>query len=210
MCETTTGNEIDNMNDIILSGAIKNIQHSHNIGDVEFGKAQMICPRDNGKEDVINLRFKSFCNPYKNNDNVSLRGNIRSYSYKTDTDSNRVMIYVFTYFDVPEDGCSEVAVIDGRICKINQLRKTQNGKQNIHFIIANNLHSQDNTKRLNSYIPCIAWGGIAKKVMNLSVNTKIKLYGQLHSREHKKKLDNGEIEIRLAHEFVVTSFEVLE
>ena len=50
---------------------------------------------------------------------------------------------------------------------------------------------------------------VAKKIKDLSVNTKIKLIGQLHSREHKKRMDNGELEIRLAHEFVVTSFEVI-
>lgn len=197
------------MNEIVLSGTIKNIQHSHSIGEVEFDKAQLICTRDNGREDVINLKFKSFSNPYKNNEHISIKGNIRSYSYKTEDDSNRVMIYVFTYFDEPSQEDANGAIIDGRICKINPLRKTKSGKQNIHFIIANNLHSQDNTKRLNSYIPCIAWGNVAKKIQNLSVNTKIKLIGQLHSREHKKRLDNGELEIRLAHEFVVTSFEVI-
>lgn len=197
------------MNEIILSGTIKNIQHSHSIGDVEFDKAQLICTRDNGREDVINLKFKSFSNPYKNNEQISIKGNIRYYSYKTEDDGNRVMIYVFTYFDQPSQEEVNGATIDGRICKINPLRKTKSGKQNIHFIIANNLHSQDNTKRLNSYIPCIAWGSVAKKIQDLSVNTKIKLIGQLHSREHKKRMDNGELEIRLAHEFVVTSFEVI-
>ena len=197
------------MNEIVLSGTIKNIQHSHSIGEVEFDKAQLICTRDNGREDVINLKFKSFSNPYKNNEHISIQGNIRSYSYKTEENSNRVMIYVFTYFDEPAKEETDSAIIDGRICKINSLRKTKSGKQNIHFIVANNLHSQDNTKRLNSYIPCIAWGNVAKKMQDLSVNTKIKLTGQLHSREHKKKLDNGELEIRLAHEFVVTSFEVI-
>ena len=197
------------MNEIVLSGTIKNIQHSHSIGEVEFDKAQLICTRDNGREDVINLKFKSFSNPYKNNEKISIKGNIRSYSYKTEDDGNRVMIYVFTYFDQPSQEEVDGATIDGRICKINPLRKTKSGKQNIHFSIANNLHSQDNTKRLNSYIPCIAWGSVAKKIQDLSVNTKIKLIGQLHSREHKKRMDNGELEIRLAHEFVVTSFEVI-
>ena len=197
------------MNEIILSGTIKNIQHSHSIGEVEFDKAQLICTRDNGREDAINLKFKSFSNPYKNNEKISIKGNIRSYSYKTEDDGNRVMIYVFTYFDQPSQEEVDGATIDGRICKINPLRKTKSGKQNIHFIIANNLYSQDNTKRLNSHIPCIAWGSVAKKIQDLSVNTKIKLIGQLHSREHKKRMNNGELEIRLAHEFVVTSFEVI-
>ena len=202
------------MNEITLKGIIKNIQHSHTIEGIDFGKGQLIVSRENGHEDVINLRFKSFSNTYKDNDLVELIGNIRSYSYKVDNDKNRVIIYVFTYFDKPqleeEKGIVNDAIVDGRICKINELRTTKSGKHNIHFILANNLHSQDNTKRLNSYIPCIAWGNIAKEMKDLKVNTQLKIKGQLHSREHKKKLDNGEIEIRIAHELLVTEFEVVE
>jgi primosomal replication protein N len=198
------------MNDIRLSGIIKNIQHSHNIGDISFDKAQLIVDRGNGYEDVINLRFKSFSNKYKDNDKISITGNVRSYSYKVSEDKNRVIIYVFTYFDElsDEDNVNNEAIIDGRICKINELRTTKSGKHNIHFILANNLHSQDNEKRLNSYIPCIAWGKIAKEIEKYSVNTKLKVKGQLHSREHMKKLENGDVEIRIAHELLVTEFEV--
>lgn len=198
------------MNDIVLSGLLKNIRPSHIIEGVTFDKAQLIVPRENGHEDVINLRFKSFSNPYKENDEIQIKGNVRSYSYKVDEDKNRVIIYVFTYFDKPEnDEIINEVHIDGRICKINELRTTQSGKHNIHFILANNLHSMDNSKRLNSYIPCIAWGNVAKEIQNYPVNTQLNVIGQLHSREHKKKLNNGDIEIRVAHELLVTSFEVI-
>ena len=201
------------MNEIKLCGIIKNIQSSHIIEGVQFNKANLIVPRSNGHEDVINLRFKSFSNPYKDNDKISILGNVRSYSYKIDETKNRVIIYVFTYFDEVENENEEIlneATIDGRICKINELRTTKDGKHNIHFILANNLHSQDSQKRLNSYIPCIAWGTIAKELQKYSVNTQLKVKGQLHSREHKKKLENGELEIRIAHELLITEFEVIE
>ena len=199
------------MNEIILSGVIKNIQPSHKIEDITFDKAQLIVQRDNGKEDIINLRFKSFSNRFKNNDFVNIKGNIRSYSYKVDEDHNRVVIYVFTYFDSPEDvELKNKVEIDGRICKINDLRTTNNGKHNIHFILANNLHSSDNQKRLNSYIPCIAWGNIAKELQKYSVNTHLKIIGELHSREHKKLLDNGDLELRVAHELLVKEFKIIE
>lgn len=199
------------MNDIILSGIIKDIQHSHTIQDIDFDKAKLITKRPNGKEDVINLRFKSFSNKYKENDNISVIGNVRSYSYKVEEDKNRVVIYVFTYFDEPEvePEVSNVVHIDGRICKINDLRTTKNGKHNIHFIIANNLISSDNSKRLNSYIPCIAWGLQAKELASCKVNDRICITGELHSREHKKVLENGEIEFRVAHELLVTSYKLL-
>lgn len=200
------------MNEINLRGVIKDIQPSHTIDDISFYKAKLLCKRSNGVEDIINLRFKEFSNKYKDNDEVTLSGNLRSYSYKTSEDKNKVVIYVFTYFDVPEEmpDTNNFACFDGRICKINDLRTTKNGKHNIHFILANNLISSNNSKRLNSYIPCIAWGNTAKNLAKLDVNTRLKLYGELHSREHKKIHEDGNIEIRVAHEFLVTNYEVID
>lgn len=198
------------MNNIALSGIIKNIDYSHTIEDVIYNKALLLVTIEDGYEDVINLKFKSLSCPYKNNEHVELIGNIRSYSYKVKEDKNRVLVYVFTYFDKPEAiEANNIAYIEGRICKINDLRTTKNGKHNIHFILANNLYSTDNKKRLNSYIPCIAWGKTAEELSKLSVNTQLRIKGQLHSREHKKLLDNGELEIRVAHELLVNNYEVI-
>lgn len=201
------------MNEITLNGIIKDIESSHSIDNINFDKAKLIVKRANGAEDVINLRFKSYSNKYKENDIVTLKGNVRSYSYKVSENKNKVVIYVFTYFDEPTEmieGVSNTVTIDGRICKINELRHNKNGKQNVHFILANNLLSNDGSKRLNSYIPCIAWNKLAKELSKLSVNTQLRLKGELHSREHKKVLDNGDIEIRVAHELLVLDYEVIE
>lgn len=203
---------MENINSVRLRGIIKEIAHSHDIDGVSFSGAKLICKRSNGQEDTINLRFKSFSNRYKENSEVTLSGNIRSYSYRTEDGSNKVIIYVFTYFDdVDEDLDSNNQIkLTGRICKMNELRKTRSGKHNVHFIVANNLVSSGNTKRLNSYIPCIAWGNIAKQLAVLPVGTKVGLQGELHSREHTKTYENGTVEIRVAHELMITSFEVFE
>lgn len=199
------------MNNAIFRGILKDIEPSHNIEDIEFNKAKLLVKRVNGSEDVINLRFKSFCNKYKENDEIEIKGNVRSYSYKVSEDKNKVVIYVFTYFDEPEENDVINRVeIDGRICKINPLRTNKHGKHNIHFILANNLVSADSSKRLNSYIPCIGWGLTAKELAKLQVNTKLRIIGELHSREHKKVHPSGEVELRVAHELHVSSFEVVE
>ena len=203
--------EVIKLNNIELCGILKDIQHSHDIGDISFDKASLIVKRSDSKEDIINLRFKTFSNRYKDGDTVRLTGNIRSYSCRVAEDKNKVTIYVFTYFDYPEieDGTTNSATIDGRICKINPLRKSKNEKKNIHFIVANNLVVSDK-KRLNSYIPCIAWGSLAEEISKFGVNTNLKLEGELRSREHKKVHDNGDVEFRVAHEFLVTGYEVVE
>lgn len=199
------------MNSITLRGVLKDIQHSHNIGDVDFSKAQIVVTRPDGKEDILSLRFKSLSTAHQDGDMVSIVGNLRSYSQKLE-DKNKVTIYVFTYFDEPEDAdeCNNKVSIDGRICKMNPLRPHSNHKHSVHFILANNLQSRDGQKRLNSYIPCIAWGKIAKELSELPVSTKLNIKGELHSRVHKKKHPDGSVEERMAHELYITEYEVVE
>lgn len=198
------------LNKVTLKGYIKDIEPSHTIQGIEFNKAKLLVPRDNGTEDVLNIKFKKFTNPYKENDMVSLTGNIRSYSHKVSNNKNKVDMYVFTYFDKPETDVVNSVELDGRICKISEIRKTRTGKDNLHFILANNIVSEDKQKRLNSYIPCICWGKIAKELSSKCVDTKLKVSGEFRSREHKQLLDNGDYEIRIAHEVYITKYEVVD
>ena len=202
------------MNNIRLKGVLRDIQDSHNINDIEFSKAHLVVSRDDGKEDVLNIRFKKYSNPYAEDQEVTFSGNVRSYSSRLESGKNRVELYVFTYFDQPDldendQEYTNFLELDGRICKLDELRTTRNGKKNIHLILANNLIVSDGAKKLNSYIPCIAWGELAEQLSQLTIDTKIELVGQLHSREYKKKFDDGSFEFRVAHEVEITDFRVV-
>ena len=186
------------MNKIILKGFLRNIQYSHNIQDIEFCKAELITKQENGKENLINIKFKRFSNPYKDGDEVALVGNIRTYSQKL-KDKNKVEVYVFTYFDEPEETDElNKAYLDGRICKKGELRKTQAGKDVIDFIIANNLKTDNQS--LNCYVPCVAWGLLAKKISQANIGEYINVEGYVQSREYKKKISDTDFEIKIAHE----------
>lgn len=202
------------MNKINVKGLIRNIQPSHVIKDIEYNRADLIVTRKDGKEDVLNLRFKKFSNPYKDNQEISILGNVRSYSKQLENGKNKVELYIFTYFDNGELDKNDQEIlnefiIDGRICKIDELRSTKDGKSNIHFVVANNLIIEDSNQKLNSYLPCIAWGKLAKQISQMHVNDKIIISGELHSREYKKIIDpeTGEFEFRVAHELVVNKCE---
>ena len=199
------------MNNIELRGKITNIQPSHTIGNIVFNKATLLVPHKD-KEDVISLKFREKDNPYKEGDEIAITGNIRSYSYQVGGGKNKVDIYVFTHFDQPENITDNVnnVVISGRICKIEELHKLKNGGCNLHFILANNIDIANKDLRLNSYIPCISWGKLAKEMSSLSVNTNLEITGQIHSREHIKRLENGDAIIRVAHELHVSSYKVIE
>ena len=204
------------MNEIILKGFIRDITPSHIINGVEYEKANLIVERQNGKEDILPLKFKKFSNIYSEGDKVELIGNLRSYSRKLDNNKSKVDLYVFTYFNLPSTDnenyvdISNKVTIDGRVCKIDELRTTQSGKSNLHFILANNIIS--NNQKLNNYIPSVAWGKLAIQLhaANLSVSDKVKVTGELHSRIYKKVLENGEIELRTAYELVVNDLEFID
>lgn len=202
------------MNNIRLKGILRDIEDSHTINGIEFSKAHLLVAKDVGTEDILNIRFKKYSNPYAEDQTVTFSGNVRSYSSRLDTGKNKVELYVFTYFDQPDlDENDQEHInfleLDGRICKIDELRVTKNGKHNIHLIIANNLIVSDGAKKLNSYIPCIAWGEAADKLSQLSVNTQISITGQLHSREYKKKLPDDTFEFRVAHEVEIKTVTLI-
>lgn len=143
------------MNTIVLDGIVRNIEYSHTINGVEYDKAQILVKGRTGKENLINLKFKKLSNTYKNNDNVKLLGNVRTYTRKVD-DRTKVDVYVFTYFD-NADTYTETAnqvMLDGKICKSNGLRKTRDGKDVLDFILANNIVTNEGI--LNCYVPCVA------------------------------------------------------
>ena len=110
------------MNKINVKGILKNIQPSHTINDIEYDKADLVVTRKDGKEDILNIRFKKFSNPYKDNQEVSIIGNVRSYSQHLDNGKNKVELYIFTYFDPAELNEDDTEIInkfeiDGRIKK---------------------------------------------------------------------------------------------
>ena len=199
------------MNEIVLQGRLTNVRPSHTTGNIEYYAANLICNRETiPKDDNIDIIFKKLCYPYAdtNVDNVTIVGNVRSFSERVG-DKNNVSIYVFTYFDRPTEmyeNESNHFEINGRICKKDSMYVSQKGKRSIHFILANNLVSRSNTTKLNSYLPCAAWGDTADEVDKFSVGDHVKITGELHSREYKKQVD-GELQIRVAHELYITSIQ---
>lgn len=205
------------MNKIILQGILKNIKYSHTIQGVDYDKATLLVQRDDKREDLIDIKFKKFSNIYKENQLIEFEGNIRTFSQQL-KDKNKVQVYVFTYFDIPdylfnltedtEPHISNYCELDGKICKKNELRTTKEGKSVINFILANNLVTE--TQNLNCYIPCVAWGKNAKYVNSLKIGDKIQLQGQLQSREYKKKLNDSDFEVRVAHEVSIKIINKIE
>lgn len=184
------------MNKITIQGIIKDIEFSHYINDIEYYKANVVVKRENDKEDIIPIKFKRFCNIYKDGDEIVFTGNVRTFSTTDENGKNHVMPYVFTYFDKPENladgemydkGWNKVE-LDGNICKKGELRKTKTGLDVIDFIIANNIKNSNST--FNAYLPVVAWGKQAKEINKLEIGDYINIKGSFVSRTYKKRKDD--------------------
>lgn len=195
------------MNEVTLQGYIRDIGFSHDIGNVEYGKANLICVGQNGKEDdIVSLRFKKFSNRYSDGDLIEIKGNLRSYSQRLEN-KNKVEIYVFTYFDIPEVLEKNKVILDGNICKMGKLSVSKYGKRYIHFTLANNIFTPGG-KKLNNYIPCTAYNELADEIASkYNVKDYIEIHGDIHSHTYKKHLTDGSIEYRIAHEVVIKEYK---
>lgn len=200
------------MNLIKLKGYIKDASFSHEISNIRYGKANLIVPKQNEEEDILTLVYKEHINHYSNGDFIELKGNIRSFSRRLDSGKNKVDIYVFTYFDIPkfsDESQNNEVELDGRICKMGELRDYVNGTKSLSFTLANNIFLENNKKKINNYLPVVCWEQNAEEISNLNVGDKIKIKGKLHSRTYKKYVDNN-LEFKTAHEIVLEEFEKVE
>lgn len=196
------------MNEIILRGIVRNIKPSHTVNDIEYYQAEIVTQRKDKKEDSVIIKFKRHINKYKELDRIELIGNIRSYTEQLKDGKNKVYVYVFTYQDYPtsEEETNNKFIIDGRICKLNELRTTAKGKKNIHFTIANNIYT-NNGQKINNYLPVTCWGNLATKVNNMNIGDKLIIEGELHSRTYSKLNEIGEKEYNVAYELLATHIE---
>lgn len=191
------------MNEVTLQGYIRDIDFSHDIGNIEYGKANLICPGTKGREDdIISLRYKKFSNRYKEGDFIELKGNVRSYSQRMNG-KNKVDIYVFTYFDIPDHLQKNDVKIDGNICKLGAINTSLGGTKYLQFILANNIFTPSGRK-INNYIPCTAYDDNAQKIYDeYKLKDSISIEGELRSRTYKKYMQDGTVEYRIAHEIII-------
>lgn len=203
------------MNQIrIEEGIVLDITPSHKLGDVDYEQMNVVVKNSNNKESLLTLKYKKYDNKfYTVGSRVNCLGTIRSYSEKQDG-KNHVLIYISTDFSETEPLFEDVtlypssAIVDGTICSIEPLRELTSGKCNIHFILANNIsvESNGNVRSYNSYIPCIAWGNLAKKIAQHQIGDKILINdGELRSREYVKHSSEQD-EIKLCHELYIKSY----
>ena len=140
---------------------------------------------------------------------ICINGQFRSYN-RHEERKNRLVLSVFArevefVEQVEESSKSNQIYLDGYICKEPIYRKTPLGRE-----IADLLLAVNRPYGKSDYIPCICWGRNARYASNFKVGERCAIWGRIQSREYMKKLDDENVEKRVAFEVSVSKLELIE
>lgn len=140
---------------------------------------------------------------------ICINGQFRSYN-RHEERKNKLVLSVFArevefVNQVEESAKSNQIYLDGYICKEPIYRKTPLGRE-----IADLLLAVNRPYGKSDYIPCICWGRNARYASNFNVGERCAVWGRIQSREYMKKLDEENVEKRVAFEVSVSKLELME
>ena len=141
---------------------------------------------------------------------IEVSGQFRSYNRHEET-RNKLILSIFVRElqfiddDMPEDQSkSNQIFLDGFVCKPPTYRKTPLGREIADILIAVN-----RPYGKSDYIPCIAWGRNARYAAGIEVGGHLQIQGRVQSREYTKKINDEEVEKRIAYEVSVCKIDVI-
>lgn len=207
---TNTINE--NNQTTIMGEIVSDFTYSHEIFGEGFYVADVSVNRLSGNLDIIQVmisdRLLDMNADYKGMF-ISVNGQFRSYN-RYEGSRYKLMLYVlareiYLVEDVKECSYSNQIYLDGFICRKPAHRKTPLGREVADLFMAVN-----RPYGKSDYIPCICWGRNAGYVSTLSVGGRCIIQGRIQSREYMKKIDDVNMERRMAYEVSISKLKVAE
>ena len=140
---------------------------------------------------------------------IRVSGQFRSYN-RHEEKKNRLVLSVFVreleFLDeIDENEKTNQIFLDGYICKEPIYRKTPLGRE-----IADVLLAVNRSYGKSDYISCICWGRNARFASGFTVGSHIQIVGRVQSREYVKRIDEENVEHRVAYEVSVSKVDLLE
>lgn len=207
-----TDKVIENNQVTIMGEIISDFAYSHEIFGEGFYMVDVKVLRLSDSADVIPLmiseRLIDVTGDYKGA-YISVNGQFRSYN-RHEERKNKLVLSVFareiSFVDeIEESAKTNQIYLDGFICKEPVYRKTPLGRE-----IADLLLAVNRPYGKSDYIPCICWGRNARFANNFRVGERCAVWGRIQSREYMKKIDEENVEKRVAYEVSVSKLEMIE
>lgn len=128
-------------------------------------------------------------------------GEVRSFNNRTGI-GGRLVITFFAKTLTPAEGPHANRLeLKGCLCKAPVVRRTPLGREVCDLLLAVNRRYAR-----ADYLPCIAWGSLARSCGEMEVGDSLSFTGRLQSRVYHKITDNREEE-RVAYEVSVLTLE---
>ncbi len=205
-----TDKVIENNQVTVMGEVVSGFTFSHDIFGEGFYMMNVSCKRLSESYDVIPVmvseRLLDVSKDYIG-ELVCIHGQFRSYN-RHEERKNKLVLSVFAreihFIDEMEESSKTNQIfLDGYICKEPIYRKTPLGRE-----IADLLLAVNRPYGKSDYIPCICWGRNARYSGNFKVGDKCAVWGRIQSREYMKKLDEENVEKRVAFEVSVSKLEL--
>ena len=200
----------EDTNIVNLKGRIENnLEFSHEIFGEKFYTTKIKINRLSESYDMLPITVSERLLEEVNLEEdklVKVTGQLRSYNKNIDN-KNRLVLTIFARdIEVEEEDNKDPnnIFLDGYVCKEPVYRKTPLGREITDLLVAIN-----RPYNKSDYIPSIVWGRNAKFAKNLKVGDRIQMWGRVQSRDYEKKLDNGEVEKRVAYEVSISKIKKL-
>ena len=202
-------NKIKNNQVILIGKIVGEFSYSHEIYGEGFYTTDVSVERTSGSCDMVPvmvsdrlMNVKESCTEKL----VRVTGQFRSYN-RHEKKKNKLVLSVFAreieFLDkIEESAGTNQIYLDGFICKEPIYRKTPLGREITDLLLAVN-----RPYGKSDYIPCICWGRNARYVSNFAVGARCLVWGRIQSREYMKKLDEENVERRVAFEVSVAKVE---
>ena len=207
-----TDKVIENNQVTVMGEIISGFSYSHEIFGEGFYMMDVRCKRLSESYDTIPImvseRLMDVSVDYTG-ELICVNGQFRSYN-RHEERKNRLVLSVFARevnfaCELEESSKTNQIFLDGYICKEPIYRKTPLGRE-----IADLLLAVNRPYGKSDYIPCICWGRNARYANNFKVGERCAVWGRIQSREYMKKLDEENVERRVAFEVSVSKLELID
>lgn len=206
-----TDKVIENNQVTIMGEIVSGFSYSHEIFGEGFYMVDVKVQRLSDSFDVIPMmvseRLIDVSADYRGYF-VEVNGQFRSYN-RHEERKNRLVLSVFAreivfVEEIEESAKTNQIFLDGYICKVPIYRKTPLGRE-----IADLLLAVNRPYGKSDYIPCICWGRNARFASGFEVGERCSVWGRIQSREYMKKIDEDQVEKRVAYEVSVSKLEIV-
>ena len=206
-----TDKVIENNQVTIMGEIVSGFSYSHEIFGEGFYMVDVKVQRLSDSFDVIPMmvseRLIDVSADYRGYF-VEVNGQFRSYN-RHEERKNRLVLSVFAreivfVEEIEESAKTTQIFLDGYICKVPIYRKTPLGRE-----IADLLLAVNRPYGKSDYIPCICWGRNARFASGFEVGERCSVWGRIQSREYMKKIDEEQVEKRVAYEVSVSKLEIV-